>query len=172
MYTRIMEKTCQTCLEIFSTNRSKRLFCSIFCANKFRYKDRFKICKYCLKEFKLTSHNIENIYCSRTCYFAMQKKIFIEKVCRTCHKTFKIENWREKKENFCSIECHYSRECLVKYRKLAFKHLPNECAYCIKGKGRIEVHHIDHDRSNNKLFNLIILCHSCHIKLHHCFPFD
>lgn len=43
------------------------------------------------------------------------------------------------------------------------------CQYCKKvfGKGGLDVHHIDHDRTNNSGENLISLCNSCHYKMHH-----
>lgn len=161
-----MEKTCQTCKQIFTTNRSKRRFCSCKCAQRFRYQDRFRICKECLKDFRLTSHNIENIYCSKECYFKTKSKILVVKICETCKKSFKIENWKETTRNFCSKNCLYNRESIVKYRNTAFKQLPNKCAICINQRGRLEVHHIDFDRSNNDISNLSIICHACHLRIH------
>jgi 5-methylcytosine-specific restriction endonuclease McrA len=54
----------------------------------------------------------------------------------------------------------------INYRKLAFEHYPPICAYCGFGIPEIlEVAHLDGNRSNNDMQNLIILCPNCH-KMH------
>jgi predicted restriction endonuclease len=54
----------------------------------------------------------------------------------------------------------------INYRKLAFEHYPPICAYCGFGVPEIlEVAHLDGNRSNNEIGNLIILCPNCH-KMH------
>ncbi len=52
------------------------------------------------------------------------------------------------------------------YRKLAFSHYPQVCAHCGFGiPDALEVAHIDGNRSNNAVTNLVILCPNCH-KMH------
>ena len=52
------------------------------------------------------------------------------------------------------------------YRKLAFTQYPAVCAHCGFGiRAVLEVAHIDGNRSNNALSNLVILCPNCH-KMH------
>lgn len=53
------------------------------------------------------------------------------------------------------------------YRTLAFRYLPHECAVCKwdDDEDILEVHHIDSNRENNELDNLLILCPICHRKL-------
>lgn len=54
----------------------------------------------------------------------------------------------------------------INYRKLAFAHYPHVCAHCGFGIADVlEVAHIDCDRSNNAVSNLVILCPNCH-KMH------
>jgi hypothetical protein len=54
----------------------------------------------------------------------------------------------------------------VNYRKLAFNSYPAVCAHCGFGiRDVLEVAHIDCNRSNNAVANLIILCPTCH-KMH------
>lgn len=54
----------------------------------------------------------------------------------------------------------------LNYRKLAFKHYRQVCAHCGFGiPDVLEVAHIDCDRSNNSISNLVILCPNCH-KMH------
>ena len=53
----------------------------------------------------------------------------------------------------------------IDYRKLAFYHYPEPymCAHCGFGiPDVLEAAHIDGNRSNNKLSNLVILCPNCH----------
>jgi len=47
------------------------------------------------------------------------------------------------------------------YNKKAFNHLPHICNRCGEGEDLL-VHHKDHDRGNNELSNLEILCKGCH----------
>ena len=52
------------------------------------------------------------------------------------------------------------------YRKLAFEAYAPICAHCGFGVPAVlEVAHIDCDRSNNDVRNLVILCPNCH-KMH------
>lgn len=51
------------------------------------------------------------------------------------------------------------------YRRIALENLPNLCEFCESTK-QLRVHHKDHDRTNNKLKNLMIVCKSCHNKIH------
>jgi hypothetical protein len=54
----------------------------------------------------------------------------------------------------------------INYRKVAFQHYPQVCAYCGFGIAAVlEVCHIDCQRSNNDVGNLVILCPTCH-KMH------
>ena len=47
------------------------------------------------------------------------------------------------------------------YRELAINHYGNSCIKCAS-KDNIEVHHIDENRKNNNMDNLMVLCRSCH----------
>jgi len=54
----------------------------------------------------------------------------------------------------------------VNYRRLAFEHYPPICAFCGFGIPEVlEVAHVDGDRSNDEIENLVILCPTCH-KMH------
>lgn len=52
------------------------------------------------------------------------------------------------------------------YKRLAFKNLENCCDIC-KSKRKLQVHHKDRNRKNNKLSNLQILCSKCHNNIVH-----
>lgn len=70
----------------------------------------------------------------------------------------KISN--SNKERWNSNEYSYSN--LQGYRKLAIEHYGTICEYCKTTEGRLEVHHLDGDRSNNNISNLSVLCRQCH----------
>ena len=62
---------------------------------------------------------------------------------------------------------HYSEEESQNYRKKAFVNQNRVCAVCgwAEDEDILEVHHLDENRSNNKIENLMILCPICHRKL-------
>lgn len=55
---------------------------------------------------------------------------------------------------------------LDSYRKIAFDNFKPECNRC-KSKRILNVHHRDHNRNNNSINNLEILCKSCHNREHY-----
>lgn len=57
------------------------------------------------------------------------------------------------------------------YRRNCLEEMGAQCVACpdndrVVGMDNIVVHHIDGDRSNNMIDNLIPVCHSCHAKIH------
>ena len=63
---------------------------------------------------------------------------------------------------------HYGvNESSSSYRKLAFRNYSHKCAICgwDEDEDILQVHHIDENRLNANLNNLIILCPTCHQKL-------
>lgn len=55
----------------------------------------------------------------------------------------------------------------MRYARLAFRAYKHKCAVCdLEEICCLQVHHIDKDRSNDSLDNLIILCANCHLKVH------
>lgn len=55
------------------------------------------------------------------------------------------------------------------YRGLLLKGiLPSYCNECLiePGFGRLHIHHIDHNRDNNDISNLEVLCRPCHLARH------
>jgi 5-methylcytosine-specific restriction endonuclease McrA len=59
-----------------------------------------------------------------------------------------------------------------KVRKLALQHARWRCADCgrlitdLGPKEKLQVHHVDHDATNNALENLQVLCTRCHRQRH------
>lgn len=53
----------------------------------------------------------------------------------------------------------------IKYNYMKENNIPEICEICGSTEFLV-VHHIDHDRKNNNIENLQLVCRSCHIKLH------
>lgn len=53
------------------------------------------------------------------------------------------------------------------YRKIAYQIFKKECALCGEKEKMIQIHHIDKNRYNNSIDNLIPTCASCHKKIHY-----
>jgi 5-methylcytosine-specific restriction endonuclease McrA len=134
------------------------------------------ICPLCQKE------NIDKKY----------EKNRTEVECAYCHKKFlkqnsKLENsktglyfcCREHKDLAQRLESgsefekmrpeHYGTTMLdsCDYRKKAFYIYEHKCAVCgyDEEENILQVHHIDENRQNNDIENLIILCPNCHAKI-------
>lgn len=107
--------------------------------------------------------------------------------CQYCGKELVRKQFKSKKEDmavfrkrkYCDRECMRKAYIKVGYNTASFtdshatarkiKELFIDIDYCeICGKkGRLDVHHKDHDYNNNNLDNLMVLCRSCHSKIHH-----
>lgn len=139
------------------------------------------ICDYCSKKFELskTLYNKrikrnKHFYCSKECCNESKKRK-IELECANCGKKIyttphKLKQSKSGKK-FCSQSCSNSynntmrkKESLNTYRRIAFEQYEHKCKICgwNKDKRILEVHHIDENRKNNKINNLIILCPICH----------
>lgn len=79
------------------------------------------------------------------------------------------QNWHMRGR---TLEKHHNWKGGVhSYRRMKLSEVPLVCAICeqkeiIRKRTNLHVHHLDHDRSNNSLDNLQVLCVSCHKKVH------
>jgi len=105
----------------------------------------------------------------------------VMKQCVTCGKLFLVTDRTHLNKLTCSKECRYEhvrrqefRERhynwnggVASYRDIATK-IGKEwkCEICGTTDGRLCVHHIDKNHKHNYNTNLMILCNSCHTKLH------
>lgn len=109
------------------------------------------ICDYCGKQFSRSPSKIQNSksglqFCCRECKDAAQR----------------LEN------NFQALwPSHYGNGKQIHYRARAFQEYEHKCTNCGWNEDAdiLEVHHIDENRENNDLKNLMILCPICHRKL-------
>lgn len=73
----------------------------------------------------------------------------------------------ESGEQFDSMRPNHYKDGMYWYRQKALSHYEHQCAICgwNEDVDVLEVHHIDENRENNDIDNLIILCPTCHRKL-------
>lgn len=146
-------------------------------------------CNFCNKKINRKPSQIalaRNHYCSNTCRYSSRKNGKDIK-CSECgdivYKTLKELNRSMSQKNFCSILCanrwrgkkffrdkHPNwKNGESSYRDFAKKHLAIKyCNMCKTQDTRVlMVHHIDKNRKNNSILNLMILCYNCHFLVHH-----
>lgn len=147
-----------------------------------------KNCLTCGKEFfirKYIQKRSKGNYCCHKCaYIGVRKRVKVK--CASCGKLHEKRPSQLKNSKsgfyFCSRDCkdkaqriggikeiqppHYKDGKYV-YRKNALAFYINKCACCDYDEcvDILEVHHIDGNRKNNNLDNLIILCPNCHRKI-------
>lgn len=63
-------------------------------------------------------------------------------------------------------EKYYPKEFNKELRRRIKERDKSKCRICSKGHKRMEVHHIDMNRNNNEMENLILLCSDCHHQVH------
>ncbi len=142
-------------------------------------------CTFCNKRFlKAKRFILEKNYCCKDhADKGRQKRIVVS--CAYCGKekdmTLSKRNKSKTKTYFCNRDCQTAAQtwgsgvdytCNYKdgkqlYRTYALRTYPNECAECGYNDyvGVLDVHHIDGDRSNNSIDNLIVLCPIHHTML-------
>ena len=114
------------------------------------------------------------VYCSKRCRYLRAKTGKLTP-CANCGQRIWVIKSKQRQRNFCTKRCvaiavngsrrgknhpNYIHGRTVDYRSQAFERYGGRCAYC--GYDRhlklIEVHHIDGNRANWDLSNLIVLC--------------
>ena len=117
-----------------------------------RLEDRVEVeCAYCGKKFLKSKSSLEKS--KSGLYFCCREH---KDLAQKLESGDKFETMRPE---------HYGSK--LAYRKNAFRAYETACAICGYDEDidLLEVHHIDEDRQNNQIENLIILCPICHRKL-------
>ena len=146
--------SCKICSSAFYArpNHIKRgwgKYCSINCRNKSQFTGKYLSCHNCGKRIYRTPATINK---------SQSKKYFCSKSCQT--------HWRNKhfsgnKHANWIIGKYGYRNILKRSNK------KQECYKCnITDKRILAAHHIDFNRENNTLENLIWLCYNCHYLVH------
>jgi 5-methylcytosine-specific restriction endonuclease McrA len=153
-----------SCKKMFSAslrevNRGNGKFCSKECCLEFIRLKRCKpktpncICSTCKKGMYRTPSKKKN---------SKRGHLFCSRLCKEEAQRLDSDNRIE-----AIMPPHYGTNS-KEYRAIAFRHKNAECESC--GYDRyedvLEVHHIDHDRQNNSVSNLKILCPTCHQEEH------
>jgi 5-methylcytosine-specific restriction endonuclease McrA len=142
----------ETKYENVRRDNRKHHICPI-CQEEDKNSDKVRcMCDYCGKEFLRTPSKLEKSksglhFCSRECKDNAQKM--------------------GSGKDFNDMRPNHYGTATKNYREKAFKEYNHECAVCgyNEDKDILEVHHIDENRENNEIDNLIILCPICHRKL-------
>lgn len=136
--------------EIQTSHLTLGLTKSCGCLNKSN-KPKEEFCLNCGAKL----HKGQYKYCCFKCQSEYQRDIYIEKVNNG------EENGLKKTGNTYKVSDSIRSYLLQKY--------DNKCQKCgwgeinpITGKCPLEIHHVDGNRSNNKLDNLELLCPNCH----------
>lgn len=146
-------------------------------------------CKICRKEFYAKPNWLKRgwaKYCSKACQYISQKNGRWVK-CHICEKTI-YKTSRELKRSiskkyFCSKSCQTTwrnKEVYIGHNHSNWKNgestyknillrsnAPKICKRCGEKDVRVLIiHHLDHNRKNNEIKNLVWLCGNCHILIH------
>jgi len=157
-----VKANCKQCNKEFfplqkEVNRGKGLFCSRSCLGKHNvaHRDRDKplynaVCSLCTTPFyratsKLQRPQSGKVFCSRAC-----------------------KDLAQKAENLTDFNPLPYTNGSTSYRRRALDYYDNQCSLCgyKKYPQVLHVHHIDGDRANSNIENLIILCPTCHTEKH------
>ena len=153
--------------------KAERVICNN-CNISFLKQIRFiKENNYCCKECSWLGNTSETItvICS-FCGIEFEKKKYKLKgsksgyyfCCRECkNNALKKENWNNETYNYAPD--HYGNSNgKGSYRRIAMEYYDNKCEKCGYNDHIeiLQVHHIDSNRENNNIENLIILCPNCH----------
>ena len=100
----------------------------------------YKKCEYCGREFAVNRRNKR--YCRDTCQKIASKK--------------RQSNWKDVKRT-------YQREYAYRKHKGSYCEC---CGFIPKHPCQLDVHHVDQNRKNNSIENLMTLCANCHRLVH------
>ena len=147
--------TCKICSKSFYAKPSHLKlgwgkYCSNACRSKSQLNGKYVKCFVCSKQIYRSNSSLvhsksQKYFCSKKCQTLWRNSIYIED---------RSPNWINGISSYRDI---MSRKSLI-----------NECKVCgIKDKRILIIHHIDHNRKNNDVSNLVCLCLNCHFLVHH-----
>jgi len=180
-------KTCKGCNKVL--NNKSRSWCSTECQKKHYKPPEIKLlCQECGTSYivRACRKNISK-FCSHKCVGVssmrnrlkshVPKRVILS--CEQCGKEYSKTPSMAGRSRFCSRRCQGIYTCskrtgsnnpnyksgIKSFRERAIECFGEKCRIC-KSVFDIEIHHINADRSNNELDNLVPLCVSCHQMVH------
>jgi hypothetical protein len=146
---------CKTCKKSFYAKpfwikRGFGKYCSSNCQHLGRRNGEMVPCSVCGKKVyrplrRLSISKSKKFFCNKSCQTKWRNQEFVGN---------KHVNWKEGKFAY--------RTVLLRNQVLPI------CAKCRSKDERVmETHHLDKNRSNNNISNLIWLCRNCHFLVHH-----
>lgn len=151
----MIETSCLICknrfyIKLSLVKRGWGKYCSKECQYKGQKKGKIIKCFICKKEIykspKELKHSKSNkFFCGKSCQSIWRNSVL--------YVGLRHPNWKGGQKSY--------RNILIRSSK------PVTCKICKEGDLRILiVHHLDKDRKNNKIKNLVWLCHNCHFLVH------
>lgn len=125
-------------------------YCSRNCVFKSQMKGKWTNCFICKKSVykspkALTRSKSGNFFCSKSCQTIWRNSVFVGE---------NHANWKTGENSY--------KEILLR------SNIVQVCKRCrVKDARILAVHHLDRNRHNNKVENLMWLCHNCHFLIHH-----
>lgn len=177
-WTKTGERECISCSILFQY-RYKKEFCSIWCRTKWKRDNNLikyihtKTCPICNNIFETKKK--KQITCSISCSSKHQTIKAIErnwsKKCLICWNDFPFRPWRNRIT--CSKKCSNINRSNMKYKWPKHSDIMRRenmlcCSICWYNKYPeiLERHHIDMNKKNNSIDNLLCLCPNCHCSIH------
>jgi hypothetical protein len=185
---------CQTCGIEFHVppsviEKGGGKYCSTGCTDLDWRQGQTRQCPTCGKEFYAKPHRVRrgwSVYCSKQCLDLSKQKGEIRQ-CGHCGKEIyrKLADIRKSRSQlfFCDHSCRASWTNTLRsgenhpnwkqggsaYRDILLRSgIEPICERCGNSDARVlAVHHLDQDRTNNRLDNLVWICHNCHHLIHH-----
>lgn len=149
------DKQCINCGKLFKSTSKKRKYCSRDCAGIGNRKRIYKICPICENEYFVINAIVKkNIACSRDC----ASKVHSIRMRRDGNPAwlggvpkngYPIKFSEELKEQ---VRLRQSYKCVLCYNRRRSE------------LEALSVHHIDYNKNNNDIRNLIALCRHCHAR--------
>lgn len=178
------DNKCLICNQYFVPQRKNARFC-FNCRKKYKYKCsrkyillnrkyHFKNCQYCGKKYKIFFGLIKYKYCNEcrkkhiSSYYWRRKNPEVAKDVAHRYRNIHLELCRERtRKNQINLN-NNKRFGGLRFRVLLRdKYKCQKCGKDISGKNIACVHHLNKDRNDNRLDNLISYCKPCHIAYHY-----
>ena len=132
------------------TRANEDLYCTSVCKQKHKGQRVSVKCHYCDEIFFRSKSKLKNS--KSGLYFCCREHKDLAQRIENNNEALWLSHYNNGKSN---------------YRDNALRHYGNKCECCGYDTLNIcEVHHIDKDRTNNELDNLIVLCPNCHMSIH------